>query len=169
MMQNLKEAIMVSNTNIRAFKWKDNKIVHFASNFHSTEEVTVKRTQKDGTGKDKKYPSIVADYNKHMGGVDRADQLRAIYADPELHKPSPVDMLNGTDLFQQLLGTDEIILGRCIVSGPLSVISPKIASCNLSQNLELRQALIIFWVVELFSERVYAETTTRSPDWLHGD
>ncbi|KAG5863997.1 hypothetical protein JTB14_022119 [Gonioctena quinquepunctata] len=70
---------MVSNTNIGAFKWKDNKIVHFASNFHSTEEVTVKQTQKDGTRKDIKCPSIIADYNKHMGGVDRADQLRATY------------------------------------------------------------------------------------------
>lgn len=69
----------VSNTKIRAFKWRDNKIVHFASNFHSTEEVSVKRTQKDGTRLDVKCPSIVADYNKHMGGVDRADQLRSTY------------------------------------------------------------------------------------------
>ncbi|KAG5893518.1 hypothetical protein JTB14_017228 [Gonioctena quinquepunctata] len=59
---------MVSNTNIRAFKWKDNKIVHFASNFHSTEEVTVKRTQKDGTRKDIKCPSIVADYKNTWVG-----------------------------------------------------------------------------------------------------
>lgn len=69
----------VSNTGIRVFKWKDNKIVHFASNFHGTEEVHVKRTQKDGTRMDVKCPSVVADYNKHMGGVDRADQLRSTY------------------------------------------------------------------------------------------
>lgn len=69
----------VSNTKIRAFKWKDNKVVNFASNFHGTEEITVKRTQKDGTRVDVKCPSIVADYNKHMGGVDRADQLRSTY------------------------------------------------------------------------------------------
>lgn len=59
----------VSNTIIRVFKWKDNRIVHFASNFHGTEDVTVKRTQKDGTRIDIKCPSEVMDYNKYMEGV----------------------------------------------------------------------------------------------------
>ena len=56
----------ISNTKIRAFKWKDNKMVYFASNFHSTEEVTVKRTQKDGTRIQVKCPSVVADYNNPL-------------------------------------------------------------------------------------------------------
>lgn len=39
-------------------------------------ETTVKRTQKNGSRLDIKCPFIVADYDKYMGGVDRADQLR---------------------------------------------------------------------------------------------
>lgn len=64
----------VSNKQIRAFKWKDNKVVNFASNYHSTEEIYVKRTQKDGSIAHPLSRTIT-----NMGGVDRADQLRSTY------------------------------------------------------------------------------------------
>ncbi|KAK9738453.1 Transposase IS4 [Popillia japonica] len=54
-----------------------NRMVYFASNFHSTVETTVNRTQKDGTRSAIKCPAPVADYNEFMGRVDRADQLMA--------------------------------------------------------------------------------------------
>lgn len=53
---------------ITVYKWKDNRIVHLASNFHGVEESSVLRTEHDGTKKNIKYPSIVYDYNKYMGG-----------------------------------------------------------------------------------------------------
>lgn len=66
-----------SSMGIGFFKWKDNKVVHLASNFHGNENTVVKRKQKDGTSLNIPCPSIVEDYNKHMGGVDHADQLRS--------------------------------------------------------------------------------------------
>lgn len=68
-----------SNTNIKIYKWKDNRVVYLATNFHGTEEYTVQCTEKDGTKLIVKCPSLVEDYNRHMGGVDYADQLRTTY------------------------------------------------------------------------------------------
>ncbi|KAG5883824.1 hypothetical protein JTB14_036941 [Gonioctena quinquepunctata] len=56
----------ISNTDIRVFKWRGNRVVHFASNFHSTENITVKRTQNDGSPIDIECPSVVRDFNEHM-------------------------------------------------------------------------------------------------------
>ncbi|GLV38590.1 hypothetical protein CBL_08583 [Carabus blaptoides fortunei] len=69
----------ISNTDISFFKWRDNRFVFFASNFHGTETTTVGRKEKDGTKKQVACPSIVSDYNKHMGAVDHADQLRGTF------------------------------------------------------------------------------------------
>uniref|UniRef100_A0A2S2QZM1 PiggyBac transposable element-derived protein 3 n=1 Tax=Sipha flava TaxID=143950 RepID=A0A2S2QZM1_9HEMI len=40
-----------SQMGIIIYKWKDNRIVHFASNFHGVEESTVLRTEQDGSKK----------------------------------------------------------------------------------------------------------------------
>lgn len=80
--ESLKRGMFDYKTNIMGitvYKWKDNRIVHLASNFHGTEVDTVKRTQKDGSKLQVPCPRIIKDYNKYMGGVDKADQLRALY------------------------------------------------------------------------------------------
>lgn len=61
------------------YKWKNNRIVHLASNFHGVEETTVTRTQHDGSKITIKCPVVIKDYNNFMGGVDKADQLKALY------------------------------------------------------------------------------------------
>ena len=59
------------------YKWKESKVVYVLSNFHGTETTTVECTQKDGT---KKTIAVASkDYNNNMFGVDKADQLCAIY------------------------------------------------------------------------------------------
>lgn len=68
-----------SDLNIGYWKWKDNKIVNFVSNFHGSEETTVLRKQKNGTKSTVICPRSVKDYNAYMGGVDTADRLRALY------------------------------------------------------------------------------------------
>ena len=68
-----------TNDGIVFYKWKDNKVVHFVSNFHGTEATTIRRTQEDGSRKDVTCPKIVKDYNQGMGGVDKADMLCAVH------------------------------------------------------------------------------------------
>lgn len=69
----------LSDTDIAVFKWQDNKPVNLISNFRD-DETTVTRTQKDGRKTHVPCPMAMADYNKNMGGVDKADMLRALYA-----------------------------------------------------------------------------------------
>lgn len=64
---------------ITVYKWRDIRIVFLASNFHGAEENTVPCTEQDGTKKVIKCPLVIKDYNTFMGGVDKADQLRALY------------------------------------------------------------------------------------------
>ncbi|KAJ8886192.1 hypothetical protein PR048_012401 [Dryococelus australis] len=61
------------------FKWKDTKRVHLVSNFHGSEITIVKRKNRSGNSKNVGCPTVVADYNQHMGGVDHADRLRQLY------------------------------------------------------------------------------------------
>ncbi|KAJ8963998.1 hypothetical protein NQ314_005210 [Rhamnusium bicolor] len=68
-----------SNTGITFYKWKENRIVTFASNFHGTRTIQVKRKLRDGTTSYVNAPEIVKDYNTYMGGVDYHDQLRQCY------------------------------------------------------------------------------------------
>lgn len=68
-----------SSKNTRVFKWKDNRTVMMASNYHGNEGGEVSRKQKDGKTMLIKCPLIIKDYNRFMGGVDKADMLRAIY------------------------------------------------------------------------------------------
>lgn len=69
----------ISSMDISFFQWKDSKPVCFASNFHGTDVTVVTRKQKDGTSINVSCPVVVADYNKHMGGLDHADRLRSVY------------------------------------------------------------------------------------------
>ncbi|XP_025196148.1 piggyBac transposable element-derived protein 3-like [Melanaphis sacchari] len=68
-----------STSGIVIFKWKDNKVVYLASNYHGNETTTVQRTSKDGSKSNVTCPTLVKDYNAFMGGVDHADRLRALY------------------------------------------------------------------------------------------
>ena len=68
-----------SSTGLFYVKWMDTKAVHFLSNYHGYEWCTVDRTQKNGTKLAVSALSVVQDYNRNMGGVDKADMLRSLY------------------------------------------------------------------------------------------
>lgn len=62
-------------------KWADNKCVQVVSSYSSTrDESQIKRYCKEQKTKvNVKCPQVILDYNKHMGGVDLADMLIALY------------------------------------------------------------------------------------------
>ena len=66
--------------NLVANVWKDRKLVYIMStNSDPRESATVQRRNRDGTSQTISCPPNVVDYNKFMGGVDHADQLRHYY------------------------------------------------------------------------------------------
>ena len=64
---------------ITVFKWHDTKPVHLISNYHDVENSTVQRKNKKGIKLTVTCPSVVTDYNKHMGGVDKHDMMKQLY------------------------------------------------------------------------------------------
>ncbi|GBM36035.1 hypothetical protein AVEN_274441-1 [Araneus ventricosus] len=69
----------LSDQGISFFKWKDNRSAHFLLNYHGNDTCNFRRRLKDGTKIDVTAPIVVKDYNGHMGGIDKADILHAIY------------------------------------------------------------------------------------------
>lgn len=69
------QAVCWEKEGLLVMKWHDKKVVSLISTCHdaSFQEVTPKHGEK------KLKPSIVLDYNKTMGGVDRADQQMSSY------------------------------------------------------------------------------------------
>lgn len=73
---------LVCNTNkLAVVKWCDNKVVTLASSFVDSEpKEKIKRYSKEKKARiDVDCPQIVKQYNAHMGGVDLADMLVALY------------------------------------------------------------------------------------------
>lgn len=71
----------ITSDNVVLYKWMDRKLVFLLSNFHdpNTYEI-IQRKEKDGGKQNVQCPTAIIDYNKHMGGVDRADQRKESYS-----------------------------------------------------------------------------------------
>lgn len=76
--------VVCDKNKLAIVKWHDNKVVTFVSSFVAAEPVnTIRRYCKDQKRKvDVQCPQVVKEYNKHMGGVDLADMLIALYKSP---------------------------------------------------------------------------------------
>jgi hypothetical protein len=70
-------------------KWRDNRSVFMASNFHFNEEIIVKRKMKNGKKIDVECPKVIGEYNKYMGGVDYSDRMIETYARDRWSKRKP--------------------------------------------------------------------------------
>ena len=71
-----KMASAKKNPEMIATGWMDNRPVYFLSSQVSTKMTTIQRREKTGEVTTVPCPSLVVDYHKYMGGVDRHDQLR---------------------------------------------------------------------------------------------
>ena len=69
----------VCSQGILGIHWKDTKDVYLMSNCHKPTITTTTRKQKDGTKQEVSCPEAIAFYNKHMGGVDHANQMITLY------------------------------------------------------------------------------------------
>nr|XP_039261358.1 piggyBac transposable element-derived protein 4-like [Styela clava] len=78
--QNLRRGSILScrRGKLLALKWKDKKDVIMLSTVHNDAMTTVS-VRAPGGRKDKLKPVIVDDYNRHMGGVDKSDQMLSYY------------------------------------------------------------------------------------------
>lgn len=73
--------VVCNKNKISIVKWFDNKQVTLVSSYDDAYPVeNIKRFSKEAKSRvDIKCPKIVKDYNRHMGGVDLADMLIALY------------------------------------------------------------------------------------------
>ena len=70
-------SLTVQKKGVCASAWMDKKIVMaMYSNCQPTETEFVLRRQRDGSRSEVTCPTAIISYNKHMGGVDRGDQVR---------------------------------------------------------------------------------------------
>ena len=71
----------IVSDNVVLYKWMDKKLVFLLSNFHEPSSADIiQRKEKDGGKVNVQCPTSIIDYNKHMGGVDRADQRKESYS-----------------------------------------------------------------------------------------
>lgn len=73
--------VVCNKNKLSVVKWFDNKQVTLVSSYDDAYPVeNIKRFSKEAKSRvDVKCPKIVKDYNRHMGGVDLADMLIALY------------------------------------------------------------------------------------------
>ena len=72
----------LSNGPLLACSWVDKRSLYFLTTMHIGERVgnpTVRRRQADGSQAEVSCPPCLPDYQKHMRGVDRGDQLESYY------------------------------------------------------------------------------------------
>ena len=71
----------ITSGKVVLYKWMDRKLVFLLSNFHDPETFEIiQRKEKNGGKQNVQCPTAISDYNKYMGGVDRADQRKESYS-----------------------------------------------------------------------------------------
>jgi len=79
--------------NISAVVWYDRRPIYFLSTYHDpTVTSSVNRKNKDGSIANVTCPALVNDYNTHMGGVDKNDQMAKLFR-PRKHYRWPRRLL----------------------------------------------------------------------------
>ena len=72
----------ISDNELTCMKWHDKRVVNMLSTYHGDESMEKERRNRNvvgGTERVKK-PRMIEDYNMHMGGVDKSDQMVLYYA-----------------------------------------------------------------------------------------
>ena len=68
--------------NLKALQWKDKRVVTMISTIHDDTMIHKTRRRKlaNGGREEVMKPVMVEEYNRHMGGVDKADQMLSYYS-----------------------------------------------------------------------------------------
>jgi hypothetical protein len=75
------EIVARDNGKVMTVCWMDKKPVRALSTRHDSSMVEIQRMKKGGHGERERVmkPECICDYNKHMSGVDRLDQMISYY------------------------------------------------------------------------------------------
>jgi len=75
------EMVTFADGELTGVKWMDKRIVTVLSTVHDSSMTTIHRSNRHAPGGVEmiQKPSMINQYNKHMGGVDKADQLVTYY------------------------------------------------------------------------------------------
>ncbi|KAK2574890.1 hypothetical protein KPH14_008342 [Odynerus spinipes] len=74
-----KSTVAFRKGNTLVLSWKDKRVVTCLTNWNNAGMTSVRRMLRGDVEITVKKPNVVINYIKHMGGVDRADQLAATY------------------------------------------------------------------------------------------
>ena len=75
------ETLTTTINELTCMKWHDKRVVNMLSTYHGNEMIEKERSRKVEGGTEKvKKPRMIEDYNQHMGGVDKNDQMVLYYA-----------------------------------------------------------------------------------------
>ena len=73
--------VKMVNEEVMGLQWQDKRLITMLTTIHENKMVNKKRRSRFGSSheEDITKPLCIEDYNKHMGGVDKSDQLLSYY------------------------------------------------------------------------------------------
>jgi len=129
---------------LMVMKWRDKREVLMLSSFHSGKLVNVTAGKKlSKKGEPIQKPDCVVDYNAHMGGIDRVDQLTSYYTPLRkslkwyrkvvLHVLD-ISMVNAYVLYKSVGGNKPLLWFRRQVAGALMASEDRQPTASVSQE-----------------------------------
>ena len=143
-------------------KWHDKRDISFLStNVLPSEAPRIVQRRKNGRNIDIEKPRVADVYTAHMGGVDRANQLRSFYfagySSRKWYRYIFWFLFNLSFSNQLIVLTKENRSDRWSASGLIWRNNWSMVSANEKGNKDLRKLHIILWLVKNMSQFMFME------------